>query len=108
MPKQSISSSSIQSIANYDSPSYRENRYFTPWGIRGEGHVEDYYLESIVGEITGQAKVKFGDGIISTKDTCFGCETCEELFTPAAPVSCHIRIPCLLSKLEGIEPRGCL
>lgn len=27
----------------------------------------------------------FGDGIISTQDTCFACETCEELFTPAAP-----------------------
>ena len=50
-----------------------------------QGHIEDYYLESIVGSITGQAKVPFGDGIISTADTCFACETCEELFTPAAP-----------------------
>ncbi|KAL8749211.1 MAG: hypothetical protein Q9184_006898 [Pyrenodesmia sp. 2 TL-2023] len=62
---------------------YREMRYFTPW--MRQGHVEDYYLESIVGRITGQVKVPFGDGIVSTKDTCFACETCEELFTPAAP-----------------------
>ncbi|KAL8988875.1 MAG: hypothetical protein Q9169_008485, partial [Polycauliona sp. 2 TL-2023] len=62
---------------------YREMRYFTPW--MRPGHVEDYYLESIVSKITGQTEVPFGDGIISTKDTCFACETCEELFTPAAP-----------------------
>lgn len=62
---------------------YREMRYFTPW--MRQGHVEDYYLESIVGRVTGQTKVPFGDGIVSTKDTCFACETCEELFTPAAP-----------------------
>jgi predicted amidohydrolase len=43
------------------------------------------YLESIVGEITGQYKVPFGDAIISTRDTAIGCETCEELFTPMAP-----------------------
>ena len=62
---------------------YREMRYFTPW--MRPGHVEDYYLESIVGKTTGQTGVPFGDGIISTKDTCFACETCEELFTPTAP-----------------------
>ncbi|KAL8731372.1 MAG: hypothetical protein Q9166_003464 [cf. Caloplaca sp. 2 TL-2023] len=62
---------------------YREMRYFTPW--MRQGHVEDYYLESIVGRVTGQAKVPFGDAIISTSDTCLACETCEELFTPAAP-----------------------
>ncbi|KAL8896213.1 MAG: hypothetical protein Q9192_003212 [Flavoplaca navasiana] len=62
---------------------YREMRYFTPW--MRPGHVEDYYLESIVGKVTGQTEVPFGDGIISTKDTCFACETCEELFTPTAP-----------------------
>lgn len=44
--------------------------------------VEDYYLESIVGKITGQNTVPFGDAVISTKDTCLGLETCEELFTP--------------------------
>lgn len=59
---------------------YREMRYFTPWQRLGE--VEDYYLEQIVGKITGQYKVPFGDAVISTKDTCVGLETCEELFTP--------------------------
>jgi hypothetical protein len=47
--------------------------------------VEDYYLEQIVGSITGQYKVPFGDAVISTRDTCLGLETCEELFTPNRP-----------------------
>jgi NAD+ synthase (glutamine-hydrolysing) len=59
---------------------YREHRHFTPWQRPQE--VEDYYLESIVGKITGQYKVPFGDAVISTRDTCLGLETCEELFTP--------------------------
>ena len=56
-------------------------RYFTMWSRVRE--LEDYYLESIIGHVTGQDKVPFGDGIISTRDTCLGAETCEELFTPA-------------------------
>lgn len=59
---------------------YREMRHFTSWQRPQE--VEDYYLESIVGKITGQYKVPFGDAVISTRDTCLGLETCEELFTP--------------------------
>lgn len=59
---------------------YREHRHFIPWQRPQE--VEDYYLEQIVGNITGQYKVPFGDAVISTRDTCFGLETCEELFTP--------------------------
>ncbi|KAJ5223718.1 hypothetical protein N7468_008260 [Penicillium chermesinum] len=59
---------------------YREHRHFTPWQRPQE--VEDYYLEQIVGNITGQYKVPFGDAVISTRDTCLGLETCEELFTP--------------------------
>lgn len=59
---------------------YREMRYFTPW--QRLRYVEEYYLEKIVGDITGQEKVPFGDAVISTKDTCLGAETCEELFTP--------------------------
>ena len=62
--------------------SYRELRHFSPWLRHG---IEDYYLESIVERVTGQRKVPFGDGVISTRDTCFACETCEELFTPEAP-----------------------
>jgi len=59
---------------------YREMRYFTPW--QRPRYVEEYYLEQIVGGITGQEKVPFGDAVISTRDTCLGAETCEELFTP--------------------------
>jgi NAD+ synthase (glutamine-hydrolysing) len=60
--------------------SFNCSLYFTPWQRPQE--VEDYYLESIVGKITGQYKVPFGDAVISTRDTCLGLETCEELFTP--------------------------
>lgn len=59
---------------------YRELRYFTPW-VK-ERQVEDYYLPRMIQEITGQKTVPFGDAVISAKDTCVGCETCEELFTP--------------------------
>jgi NAD+ synthase (glutamine-hydrolysing) len=62
---------------------YREMRYFTPW-LR-ERYTESYYLESVVAEITGQRTVPFGDAIISTLDTAFAAETCEELFTPSPP-----------------------
>ena len=41
---------------------------------------EEYFLPKIISEITGQASVAFGDGVISTKDTCLGSEICEELF----------------------------
>lgn len=60
-------------------------RYFTPWSR--EGHVEQYYLPRIIQEIVGKLKVPIGDAVISTRDTCLGCETCEELFTPNAPHS---------------------
>ncbi len=63
---------------------YREMRYFAPWRPAG---LDEYHLESIVGVITGQEKVPFGEALISTRDTCIGAETCEELFTPAAPHS---------------------
>ena len=45
-------------------------RYFTPWQRPRE--IEKYYLERIVGEITGQSTVPFGDAVISTRDTCLG------------------------------------
>lgn len=63
----------------------REMRYFTPWSR--EGHVEEYYLPRIIQDIVGKIKVPIGDAVISTRDTCLGCETCEELFTPSAPHS---------------------
>ncbi|MCJ1256915.1 glutamine-dependent NAD(+) synthetase [Lignoscripta atroalba] len=68
-------------------------RYFSPWERTRE--VEDYYLESVVGNITDQRKVPFGDAVISTRDTCVGAESCEELFTPHAP---HIDM-----SLNGVE-----
>jgi NAD+ synthase (glutamine-hydrolysing) len=50
-------------------------RWFTPWAkVR---YVEEYYLERIVGTITGQATVPMGDAILSTYDSCIGAETCE-------------------------------
>ena len=42
---------------------------------------EDFYLPRIVSDICGQYTVPFGDGVISTIDTCIGSEICEELFT---------------------------
>lgn len=81
-----------QSLAN--DGNYREMRYFTPWQ-REPRYVEDYYLESIVGNITGQKTVPFGDAVISTQDTCIGAETCEELFTTRSP---HIDM-----SLDGVE-----
>lgn len=71
---------------------YRELRYFTPWPPR---KVETYYLESVVARITGQSSVPIGDCVVSTRDTCVGAETCEELFTPNAP---HIQYG-----LNGVE-----
>ncbi|MCJ1246375.1 glutamine-dependent NAD(+) synthetase [Trapelia coarctata] len=81
-----------QSLAN--DGNYREMRYFTPWQ-RESRYVETYYLESIVGNITGQKTVPFGDAVISTHDTCIGAETCEELFTTRSP---HIDM-----SLDGVE-----
>ncbi|KAI9288773.1 hypothetical protein BC943DRAFT_356774 [Umbelopsis sp. AD052] len=72
---------------------YRELRYFTPW-VK-ERQVENYYLPRMIQEITGQKTVPFGDAVISAKDTCVGCETCEELFTPQSP---HIGMG-----LDGVE-----
>lgn len=62
---------------------YYEGRWFTPWAKAR--YTEDYSLERIVGEITGQTTVPIGDALLSTFDTCIGAETCEELFTPSNP-----------------------
>ena len=63
--------------------SYREMRYFTPWGR--PRHVEEYYLPGIIRQIVWQTKVPFGDAVISTQDTCIAPESCEELWTPDSP-----------------------
>ena len=39
----------------------------------------------MIAEITGQDTVPFGDGVISTLDTCVGSEICEELFSVDGP-----------------------
>ncbi|RDB23408.1 Glutamine-dependent NAD(+) synthetase [Hypsizygus marmoreus] len=72
---------------------YRELRYFTPWAKHRQW--EDHYLPRIIQAVTKQIKVPLGDAVISTLDTCFGVELCEELFTPASP---HI-----LMGLDGVE-----
>ncbi|CAO3673238.1 unnamed protein product [Rhizopus stolonifer] len=71
---------------------YREMRFFAPWTPR---KIEEYYLPRMISKITQQTLVPFGDSVISTLDTCIGCETCEELFTPASP---HITMG-----LDGVE-----
>ena len=58
-------------------------RYFSPW--KGERIVEDFYLPRSIQKIAGQKKTRIGDALISTRDSCVGSETCEELFTPRAP-----------------------
>jgi NAD+ synthase (glutamine-hydrolysing) len=62
---------------------YREMRYFTPW-LRVR-QVEEYKLPLMMQKSQGVTTVPFGDAVISTPDTCFGAETCEELFTPEGP-----------------------
>ena len=62
---------------------YRETRHFTAWVKQRK--IEDYYLERIIADITGQRTVPIGDCVLSTRDTAVGCETCEELFTPLNP-----------------------
>jgi NAD+ synthase (glutamine-hydrolysing) len=49
----------------------------------------------MIQEVVGETHVVFGDAVVSTPDTCFGAETCEELFTPKAP---HIDM-----SLDGVE-----
>jgi NAD+ synthase (glutamine-hydrolysing) len=66
---------------------------FTPWGR--PGHTEEYYLPRIIQRIVNKTKTIIGDAVIACRDTVVGCETCEELFTPAAP---HSQM-----SLDGVE-----
>ncbi|XP_067676851.1 glutamine-dependent NAD(+) synthetase-like isoform X1 [Haliotis asinina] len=72
---------------------YREPRWFTAW--HKQRVLEDHFLPRIIQNITGQSTVSFGDGVLSTPDTCIGSEICEELWTPA---SSHID-----QSLDGVE-----
>lgn len=56
---------------------------------------EEYFLPRMIAEVTGQVTVPFGDGVISTLDTCIGTEICEELFSVNGP---HITMA-----LDGVE-----
>ncbi|GAB1518192.1 glutamine-dependent NAD(+) synthetase [Rhizoctonia solani] len=76
---------------------YRELRYFTPW--QKHRQTEEHYLPRMIGAITGQVKVPFGDAVISTMDTCIGVELCEELFTPAS----HHELRKLYTRVELIK-----
>ena len=57
--------------------------YFTPW--QKTRVVEEYELEDVVARITGQSKVPFGDAVLDFKGIRLAPESCEELFTAAAP-----------------------
>ena len=45
--------------------------------------------------LQGATHVPFGDCVVSTPDTCFGAETCEEMWVPDPPHS-HMT-------LDGVE-----
>jgi NAD+ synthase (glutamine-hydrolysing) len=67
-----------------DDGNYRETRWFTAWTKKR--CVEDHFLPRIIQDATGgQLKAPFGDAVISTVDTCFGFEICEELWNPKSP-----------------------
>lgn len=76
-----------------DDGNYRETRWFSAW--TKQRTVEDFYLPRIISSVTGQITVPFGDGVISTRETCIGFEICEELWNPR---STHIDL-----SLAGVE-----
>ncbi|TRZ01942.1 hypothetical protein DNTS_032275 [Danionella cerebrum] len=78
-------------LANYGNN--RELRWFSPW--TRPRHIEEYFLPRMIQDITGQSTVAFGDGVLSTKDTCIGSEICAELWNPRSP---HIDMG-----LDGVE-----
>jgi NAD+ synthase (glutamine-hydrolysing) len=47
--------------------------------------LEGVVVPRSIQKIAGQKKTRIGDALISTRDSCVGTETCEELFTPRAP-----------------------
>ncbi len=57
--------------------------------------VEDHGLPPEIREVTGQRTCPFGDAALALNDAVLAPETCEELFTPAAP---HITLA-----LSGVE-----
>lgn len=57
--------------------------------------MEDHGLPPEIREIAGQRTCPFGDAALALNDAVLAAETCEELFTPAAP---HIALA-----LSGVE-----
>ncbi|XP_056615131.1 glutamine-dependent NAD(+) synthetase [Triplophysa dalaica] len=78
-------------LANYGNN--REFRWFSPWSQ--PRLVEEYFLPRMIQDVTGQSTVPFGDGVLSTKDTCIGSEICAELWYPRSP---HVDMG-----LDGVE-----
>ncbi|XP_064617511.1 glutamine-dependent NAD(+) synthetase-like isoform X2 [Liolophura sinensis] len=76
-----------------DDGNYRETRWFSCWAKKQQ--TEEYFLPGIIRDITGQRSVPFGDGVVSTLDTCIGSEMCEELW---AASSNHVAMG-----LDGVE-----
>uniref|UniRef100_A0A673U835 Glutamine-dependent NAD(+) synthetase n=1 Tax=Suricata suricatta TaxID=37032 RepID=A0A673U835_SURSU len=72
---------------------YRELRWFTPWSRTRQ--TEEYFLPRMLQDLTKQETVPFGDAVLATRDTCIGCEICEELWTPRSP---HVDMG-----LDGVE-----
>uniref|UniRef100_A0A8C9T9Y4 Glutamine-dependent NAD(+) synthetase n=1 Tax=Scleropages formosus TaxID=113540 RepID=A0A8C9T9Y4_SCLFO len=71
----------------------RELRWFSPWNK--PRYVEEYFLPRMIQDVTRQETVPFGDGVLSTNDTCIGSEICAELWNPRSP---HVDMG-----LDGVE-----
>ena len=61
----------------------RESRYFSTW--KRVHAVEEHGLAPEVRAVSGQRCCPIGDAVLVMNDAVLGVETCEELFTPAAP-----------------------
>lgn len=62
---------------------YREPRYFSTWTRRKT--LEAFQLPREIRDATGQISCPIGDAYLQFSDATLASETCEELFTPAAP-----------------------
>ena len=90
-----LTTSCPQSTAVNISKQCRETRYFSTW--KRKRQYEEHHLPDVVRRASrgSQASVPFGDAVLAFEDSVLGVETCEELFTPAAP---HIDLA-----LSGVE-----
>jgi len=62
---------------------YREPRYFSTWARRKT--VDTFQLPKEIRDVTEQKTCPIGDAYMQFSDATLASETCEELFTPAAP-----------------------